>query len=292
MRVILIGLLMLFSWHNFAQDYQKQRNEIFISNVLSNGLISGVASTFNKKPTEKLWLVFAKNFGKGCLGGMIKYTAKYQTHYLHQPVMVFFAPINRAFFFLGHSIAMNASMNERMLEHYYCHFYGVNFDYKTSAAKGKRLSARLSLGSTVSLIYFLARGDKMDIYKTIEFGQFYLDLSKGVNYKGNPLGGQALYNAISIGKYNGQSYQSVIPHEVVHTYQIYDYFGLTSIYKKKFDRQLSKIKIYNTVARFVDLDYEPLIYSSFYLLQPKPRYFANYFEYEAEHFERRGYVER
>ena len=37
--------------------------------------MAGVGGVINKKPGEKFFLVFIKNFGKGCIGGAVKYTA-------------------------------------------------------------------------------------------------------------------------------------------------------------------------------------------------------------------------
>ncbi|MFK8039637.1 MAG: hypothetical protein AB8B74_15200, partial [Crocinitomicaceae bacterium] len=236
---------------------------------------------------------FAKNFGKGCLGGLIKYSAKYQTHYFRQPFIVYFAPVNRAFFFLGHSMVMNASMNEALLETYFCNLYGFNFQYRAKEDKGNRLKTRLSLGTVGAVIYLSAFGDKVNIFKTLEYGQFYLDLKENATSQGMPIGGRALYNAMSIQKGpNGFPAQSVIPHEMVHTYQMYDYFGLSSMYKTKLDQQLTKSKFYNTITRFVDLDYESVFFSIFYGLQPKPKYYKNYFEFEAQHFSLRQYINR
>ena len=284
------GILLMIQHNGLAQDYNKQRNELFAYNIVANGLISGVSSVFNKQPNEKMWGVFIRNFGKGCLGGLVKYSAKYQTFYFRQLSNLYFAPVNRAFFFLGHSMVMNASMNERLLSNYHCHFYGLNFNYRAQAAKGNRLSAKLSISTLLSVASLTLRGDRIDVFKTLEYGQFYLDLTSNTTQN---IGGRALFNAISIGKgQNGSPFQSVVPHEIIHTYQTYDYFALSSFYKKKEDKFLSKYKVYNTIHRFIDFDYEPLFFSALYLVQPTPKYYRNFFEFEAQHFSTRAYIDR
>ncbi len=288
-KSILTALLMLFSIQSRAQDYNKQRNELFAYNILTNGMISGVSSLFNKQPNEKAWRVFTTNFGKGCLGGLVKYTAKYQTFYFRQLSNVYFAPVNRAFFFIGHSMVMNASMNERLLSNYHCHFYGINFNYRARESKGDRLKARLSFSTMASIVSLTLRGDRIDLFKTLEYGQFYMDLN---SYALTKIGGRALFNVISIGKTANGSFQSVVPHEIIHTYQTYDFFAVSSMYKTKQDQFFSKSKVYNAITHFIDLDYEPLFFSTLYLIQPEPKYYKNFFEFEAEHFSKRLFIDR
>ncbi len=292
-KIKIVALLVVFSTQCYSQDYRKQQNEILVFNVLSDGLISGVASTFNKKEDEKFLPVFARNFGKGCLGGLVKYMAKYQTFYLKSQQNIHMAPVNRALFFLGHSMSQNASMNERLLENYYFNLYGLNFNYSPYREKGDRFKTRLSIGTLASVIYLYGRGDRIDFYKTLEYGQFYLDLNDEANFQGNLIGGRAMYNAFSIRTNgNGAAAQHVVPHELIHTYQNYNYFGVSSIYRKRLETVLNKSKIYQIVTRFVDLDYEPLFFTTAYQLQPEPRYYRNFFEYEAQHFSTRMYIDR
>ena len=158
-------------------QFRAQQNQVFALNVLSNGLMAGIGGVIHKKKGEKFFPVFFKSFGKGCLGGVVKYTAKYQTHYFSSPRFNMLLPLNRAYFFLGHSITMNASRNEKILSNYYCNFYGVNFHYNHKAEKGEKFSSKLSLGSTVALATFFAEGNRLDLFKTLEFGQFYFDKS-------------------------------------------------------------------------------------------------------------------
>lgn len=292
MKYILV-LFLFVTNTSFGQSYQSQRNQVFVYNILTNGLISGVGGAINKKKSEKLWPVFFKSFGKGALGGAIKYTAKLQTYYFNDKRNVFFAPVNRAYFFLGHSIAMNGSMNQGVLENYYCNFYGMNLKYLSKEEKGDRFQARLSLGTLGSAIYFTALGLKLDPYKSFEYGQLYFNMDDDFVYNGISVHGLAGFNLFAIRTLpNGLPAQASVPHEIVHTYQAYEFFGISNFYKKKLDPILERSKIYNFTSRFVDYDYEGAFFSALYVVQPKPRYYKNFFEFEAEHFDRRGYIER
>ena len=277
---------------DLQNQYRAQQNQILAYNILSNGLMAGVGGVINKKPGEKFFPVFIKNFGKGCIGGAVKYTAKYQTNYLKNQQLTFFAPINRAYFFLGHSITMNASRNEKILSNYYCNFYGVNFHYNGSEERGSRLNAKLSLANMASLISFSASGHKLDFYRTLEYGMFYFDLNPNTMINGIQIAGLGGYNAIAIEKKNNRPSYNIIPHEIVHTFQHYDFFPISSFYQKPLKKLLDKSSLYTKVSKYIDFDYEPLFFRSLYYTQPKPTYYKNYFEFEAEHFNSRIFIQR
>jgi len=280
----------------FRKEFRSQQNEIFAYNILFNGFISGIGGVINKKKSEKFLPVLIKNFGKGCLGGFIKYSAKSQAYYLKNRQVTFLAPINRSIFFLGHSISMNASMNQRTLENLYFNLYGINFNYQLYETKGKKFNARLSLGTLASIIEFSTRGHKLDLYKSLEYGQFYFELNPSFTEEGELRNGQALYNVFAIRNIEQGTIiapaQSSVPHEIVHTYQVYDCFVFSSLYKAKTDALLSKNKVYNIATKYVHFDYEPIYFITLYRLQPTPKYYKNFFEYEAGHFKSKTYILR
>ncbi len=273
-----------------SSQFQSQRNEIFAYNILSNGITCGISGAINKGKNEKVLPVFFKNFGKGCLGGLVKYSAKNQTYYLNNSSNTHFALLNRAFFFAGHSMSMNASMNEKLLEKYYLNLYGLNMVYQPKASDHPKFQVRASLGTLTALIYFSFRGHKLDFYKSLEYGQFYHDFKRdGLR----TLDGQASYNVFAIRKFDkGRTAMAVIPHEIVHTYQNYDFFLISNMYKKKLDPILTNCRLYNFASKYVSLDYEGAFFWAAYGLQSEPRYYQNFFEYEAEHFSRRNYISR
>lgn len=297
MKITKIVILVLFLTSSikltYSQNYQSQRNELLAYNVFSNGLISGIGGVIHKKKGEKFFPVFIKSFGKGCLGGLIKYSAKSQTYTFRNSQFNILAPVNRAYFFLGHSISMNASRNEKMLSNYYCNFYGVNFHYDHFAKKGERINSRLSLGTVASILNFsLIKKHKLDFYKTLEFGEFYYDLKPNTIHNGIPISGLAGYNVMAIEKYNGFPRTSVIPHELIHNYQYYDFFSISSFYEKPLNKILDKSSFYKKVTKYIDFDYEQMFFTFAYIMQPKRTYYKNFFEFEAEHFSSRRFIER
>jgi hypothetical protein len=296
MKIINLKLIALLFCYNlnvsYSQNFQSQRNEVLAYNILTNGIISGIGGVINKKKGEKFFPVFLKSFGKGSLGGLIKYSAKNQLYYQRSETFSFLAPINRAYFFLGHSIALNGSRNIGMLDDYHCNFYGINFNYKYKEKQGNRFSARLSLATMASVITIAADKNKLDFYRSLKYGQFYFDLSPNSKLSGPPTRSFSGFNSFAIERINGRANYDVIPHELVHTYQSYDFYSISSFYEKPLKKLLNKSSFYNKAIKYVDFDYEPLIFGALYLAQPKPTYFRNFFEFEAEHFSRRRFINR
>lgn len=293
-KTILILLVIVFSFSStFGQSYRKQQDQILAYNILTNALIAGISGAVNKKKGEKLHHAFLKNFGKGGLGGIVKYTAKYQTFYLRYEQSTITAPLNRVLFFAGHSMVMNASLNEPTFKNLYFNYFGFNFKYDTQAEKGTRLSTKLSATTFSSAIFLLNFGDRFNFYKTLEYGFLFFDLHPDAQHPSLVrLDGRSIHNSLAIREFNGQHQLGILPHEILHTYQAYDFFALSNIYKEKEQTILNKSKVYRFASKYVDFDYEPIFFTTLYNTQPKPTYFKNFFEYEAEHFSGRKYINR
>ncbi len=270
----------------FSQSYNAQRTQVLVTNVLSNALIGGVGALFNKKPEDKMLKLFAKSFFKGSVGGLIKYSAKYQTYYLGNPSQVIHTPLNRLYFFLGHSVTMNAAFNRKFLERYYCNFYGI--EMRIGNLEGRRFQARLSLATLATALAFGIRGYEFNLYETIEQGQLFFD----VNRNRLPGTAQAGFNCLAIEANSSNSNYGALPHEMIHTYQMYDYFGFSSIYDRWSRPFYDHNKVYRFLSNYFVADYEVLFFSGFYLAQRKPTYYRNYFEFEAQHFRSRAAIKR
>jgi hypothetical protein len=300
--VLYFFLLSLLFSNLSAQKFQEQKNQVFTINILSNGLMAGVGGLVNKSKKDKSFKTFAKNFGKGCLGGLVKYSAKSQAHYLSYPQFSFLAPFNRLYYFIGHSMVMNASENKNIFDTYYVNFYGVDMKIKTAREVKKRIDARLSLATTASVGYYLLKKNKLDFYKTLEYGVFYFNFDS--TYQARVSGsdfmvtGQASVNAIVISRSNSRVRTSLqnddnIPHELIHVYQFYDFFPLVSFYEKPLKKLYSDCEWHKKLSKVFNLDYAVVFYGLSYVIQPEePTHYANYHEFEAQHFGSRKYVRR
>ena len=57
-------------------------------------------------------------------------------------------------------------------------------------------------------------------------------------------------------------------------------------YEKSLNKTLNKSSLYVKLNKYIDFDYQPLIFGALYITQPKPTYFKNYFENDSinDHF--------
>lgn len=271
----------------FSQSYQSQQTQIFAYNILLNGLIGGIGGAINKKDNEKRMLAFGKNFLKGSLGGLIKYTAKYETYYLGYNNKPYLAKPNRLLYYLGYSFVYNASLNRNLFHSYHCQFYGVNFEFEFK--EKFHVNSRLSMLSTYFFIDFITRGYRLDLYKSLEYGLFFFDLKNNTVLRGIEISGTGGHNVIAIEQNNGYYNYNVIPHEFIHTYQKPDYFTISNFFSKPF-KNIKSRKTYTILSKYVylDIDYMQLIY----WFQPKPIHYNNFYEFEAAHFSKRQYIAR
>lgn len=279
-------LVLLLAMPVSAQNYATQRSQVLFSNLLSNALIGGIGGAINKKSGEKAAKVFARNFFKGALGGLVKYAAKYQAYYLARSNGPAMAHLNRMWFFLGHSFTMNAARNLNLFESYECNLYG--FELKYIPGHDKKVTARLSLATVLGAAMFASQNYRFNFYRSLEYGVLYFDMSPAQS----AFTGFATFNCIAVKEISGRTSTSVIPHEVLHTYQMYDYFGLSAFYNRFTEKYYTNRNGYKKLSPYLVLDYEWAFYGAAYGLQPKPRYFRNYFEFEAEHFSSRRYLKR
>jgi len=282
--LLFIAVLLLAGKTTQAQSYSSQRSQVLLINTLSNALMGGFGGLINRQHHEKWYTAFARNFLKGGAGGLIKYTAKYQSFYLHDPSNSVYAPLNRLVYFLGHSMVMNAAYDRRAFERFYCNFYGVDLRFDSKAEH--KLQARVSLASLAGLAEYAAMGYQFNIYRTLQYGIFMFD-ARGLQLL--PYDGQTRFNTV-VTRSNVAS--EVLPHEWIHTFQLYDLFPLTALYDKKLRPHYENRRWYKTLSRYMVLDYEALYMPLLYAPQFRrpPHYYKNYFEFEAQHFATRNFI--
>jgi hypothetical protein len=279
-----------------AQSYRSQQNQLFAWNILSNGVMGGVGGMINRDHDEKWYMAFARNFGKGCLGGLVKYTAKNQTYYLRYSQNQFLALPNRLLYFAGHSITMNASLNKGIFDTYYCNILGVDMRWHLMNVQDdeKRFQARVSLMSVASALSVGAQHYSFDFYKSLEMGCFYFVMDTPTLHNGVKVTGFQRFNSIAIGNSPfGGPYPNTIPHEFVHIYQSYDFFSITNFFYPRYIKpKIANTRWYGVINRFIVPDVDVAYFIAAYTLQPKPTYYRNFFEFEAEHFSSRRYIPR
>ncbi len=290
-RVVVLILIVLASVNcGYPQKYDSQQAEILTFNVLLNGVIGGIGGAINKSKEEKLHVVLAKNFLIGCLGGSVKYLAKYDAYNISYDHALganqrfsWNAWMDRFLYYAGHSIVCNASLNKKPWESFQINLYGINFYY--SITDSNHFQPKLSLYTLGALIKFGLDGNKFDLKNSLNYGIYYFD----VNPKDHGFRcGIATYNVIALNE-SCQGTTNNVSHEFIHGFQFADYFPI-SLYAYKPLKNFKSQKLIKPIDRYVifDIPYQYL----FYVLQPKPWHYKNYYEYEARHFAIRAHVER
>ncbi|MBL4716765.1 MAG: hypothetical protein COC01_00230 [Bacteroidetes bacterium] len=280
-RLVFLSILLIayFTKSSYSKTYSSQQYQVLSYNLLLNGIIGGVGGAINKKPNEKTWTAFRKNFLYGCLGGSIKYFAKYDIYDLRGESNGFWAKPNRLNYYIGHSIVHNASLNRKIWSSFNCSLYGLNIElfFKDSFYVKKRIST-LTL---YNLVYTISIGNKFNIDKSIKYGIFYFDMNPKISDAG-----YGDHNVISI---SSRSVTSVLPHEILHTYQHPDYILINNCFNHSFKR-VRESKLHEIFRKYFYLDIAYM--SMLYQVQPKPTHYKNFYEFEAQHFATRSLVNR
>jgi hypothetical protein len=192
-------------------------------------------------------------------------------------------------------MVMNASKHKGLLDTYYLNYLGMDLRWNIRKEENiKPLQVRLSVQTLGSYFYMKNYNSKLDFYRSIECGQLYFlpdtNFMNSINADG-----YAGFNTIAIRDrpYNFLKYRNPLPHELIHTYQGYDFFPLTSLYYDRFlEKKIMNIKWCKKLSKYIVLDTDDFYFITAFLLQPEPQYYRNFFEFEAEHFSSREYIKR
>lgn len=259
-------------------------------NILLNGCIGGIGGVINKKKEDKALAAFGRNFLKGSLGGLVKYTAKSSLYALPEKNRALASFANRAYYYLGHSFTRNASLNRELFHTYNIQLYGI--DLNIQLTEDVKIQPRLSLSTGFFFLQKVIEGNRFNVGKSLKYSVFYFDQHDKYLY--NSVGG-ALQNIITINR-SALDVRIVVSHELVHTYQFPDYY-LISNFAKPLSNKLDTYKIYKYLSRYFYMDISSYYYLNYYLLQPNfstnsPYYYHNFYEFEAQHFANRRYIDR
>jgi len=273
-----------------AQSFAQQQRQFMAYNVGLNALIGGVGGLINKKKGEKWHQAFLKNMGFGAVGGLIKYHAKYEVYNVREGGMKGYAYLNRMYYYLGHSIVNNASLNRKVYSSYSFQLFLANVEL--SWQDQFKIKPKLSLTTLFHNTQFLVTGHRINLKKSLNYAIIYYDRGKILDDQigfgsANAIGAHVNYKQY----YSDPSF--LIPHELAHTYQLSDYFLISNFTNTSFKR-VKDLKVYKFLDRFIYWDID--IFYPLYWAQLKvfgePRHFNNYYEFEAHSYGTRMYIRR
>lgn len=288
--ICLLLIFLLFNGKIQAQSYQKQQRGLLLYNVGIGAVIGGVGGLINKKKDEKWHEAFLKNFAFGSLGGLVSYHAKYLTYESARSKHYALNHLNRAYYFVGYSLINNASRNEPVWSRYTFQLYLLNLDVHFT--KKPTFQPRISMASLLYTGRYLVTGHRISLNKSWRYGVVFFDrgpeLEKHIAFgASNLIGALDGYENL----YDDPSF--VIPHEMVHTYQFADFYSLSNFARPLYPKVQDKkgIQFLNKYFYF-DVPYTHLAYTIQNLTQPPPVHYNNFFEYEAQSFASRQYIQR
>lgn len=278
--ILLFSILPLFTFS------QHQEIKLLSHNIIFGGLTSGVGAAINKKGNENWKKSFVRGWWQGSIGGFLNYSAKKSIYLIDKNDNLGYAIPARLIHAAGNSIIQNAAFNEPFLKNWNLEYGFVRFDFSLNAEKKFRM--RILPGSLGSTVLALPQG-KFDSKTTL--------LTGIMTFKSNALIEEihGVRDGINYGRgivYYGNSpkYLHIISHEIVHEYQVREFLVFNSYFKK----EVAKLKNTGVKKFFTKYIYPDVPYFGvFYMLEqtePGPRFFRNYYEFEAERFATNKYV--
>lgn len=273
---ILICVMLLLPGAIFSQH---QELKVLGHNVIFGGLTSGVGAVINRKSNCNWRKTFVRSFWQGSIGGLLNYSAKKTIYLIDKNNSLAYAFPARMLSSAGNSIIQNAAFNEPFLQNWHFDYGFLRVDFSTRSER--KFRARILPTSIITSVMALPKG-KLDLNSTLLIGvmtfrsrgliQTMNGQHDGVNY------GRAFIYLDDTLKYH------IMSHEIIHEYQYREFL----VFNSYLEKPVSKLKttgLKKMLSKYVypDLPY----FGLFYMLEtvePDPRFFRNYYEFEAERF--------
>lgn len=278
----LIVFWLLFPGAVFSQN---QEIKVFTHNIIFGGLSSGVGAVINKPVKENWKKSFVRGMWQGSIGGLLNYSAKKIIYFIDKKNNLGYAVPARILSSAGNSIIQNAAVNGPFLKNWSLEYGFLRFDF--SANSEKKFRIRILPESVIATAIAIPNG-RFDINTSLLTGVMAFKSKElintthgshdGVNY------GRAFIYTNDTSKYH------LVSHEVIHEYQYREFLVFNSYLKK----EVAKIKESGFKKMLTKYIYPDVPYFSFFYMlegvESGPRYFRNYYEFEAERFATNKYV--
>jgi hypothetical protein len=272
----------LVSSLSFGQSFETRRNQFFVMNTLTSGVISGIGSAIHKHPGQTRGKAFLIGFGKGCIGGSLQFTGKYMLGSLKPERDYWYAWSAKIVHASGASIVENAAMNKPLWYNFAMDYGPLRFDIRMNG----KMKLRLMPASAGGMVLHWINGNKFRPDLTLKTGNIVFQSKIHPEMKG---GQNVTYaNSISVDYVqNNRSYSfyfnqySVTAHELIHSYQYREWLAINSYYCKN-------------EGKFIYWDFPvfmvPYMAGNIGKYLAGKRYYDNPFELEAESLSRRNPV--
>lgn len=260
-----------------AQTFETRRNQFFIMNTLTGGIISGVGAVIHKKPNQTKGNAFLIGFGKGLVGGSLCFAGKYYTYEIKNQRSYWIGWPCKLIHATGASIIENAALNKPMLSNWAMDYGPFRIDISKNKTKFRVLPF-----ATAGILVHLIQKNKFNTKITLQSGTWHFNSKSDPKQKD----GQniAIINSVSVDKeknwkslsfYNNQ--YNTTAHEIIHTYQQRECLAVNNFYLKNKGKL-----IYWDIPVFT----LPYLVGSI----KNERYYSNPYELEAESLSRRNAI--
>jgi hypothetical protein len=224
---------------------------------------------------------------QGLLGGYLMHQGKNLTYQIYAQERYAYAWPAHLVHAAGASIVQNAASNRNFWEHWHINLWLFRLDYDLP---DRRFQARV-FPSGIDGYLSLRRKGKLNWSKSLRTGFIFLD-AKGTDYYGRASVTTMVVGVNSI-VYPGYLYR-VGAHEVMHLLQYEGFVYINPLFNKLDTKWKTKFAWYNTLSRFIYLDFNGLYGWGAYEWvgggEFNPCYWDNFLEKEAEHYATKTYL--
>lgn len=270
--VIVFFLLSMMTMKSQNTDF-----EMATYNIGFGALVGGVGAVINKKPSQKLGNAFLSGVLKGSLGGYLIFESKRTIRKIASTENLEYAWPAKIVNSLGTSVVESAARNDGNWNRWHLHigFNRIELDlYDKPRIKYRMMPVSFLLTA------YIAFGNKFELEKSLLTGEFIFS-NENSNIFSNDFAAVNIGNVIL---YKPTQYTpDLIAHEIIHSYQYYDFNFINTWTERPVLKGLSKTNINSKILDFFYLDLNGVPLRAAYLIENTtgPSYYDNFFEYEA-----------
>ncbi len=274
MKYLILALTLLISV-NLAAQRNYSRAELAGYNIGLNAINAGISRIIHRAPNENIKDAFIDGLWKGAIGGTINYASKELVLKLHQNEKTDFLWTSRMVNTIGNSITYNAAKNDGLLEYIY-------FDFAFNRI-------RFDTRNKFKIQYKVMPIALLTILPTLKDGNFSLKKSL---YTLTPYF-EAKSNFKGVGSYSRLNHVLIqndedIGHEILHTFQHYEYMVVnTFVHKRRDHERVEKTSFLKKMNKYIYWDFlNRVVIRSLYSFEGDLTInkYDNFFEYEANYF--------
>ncbi len=218
----IITILLFICQVALSQDFGYRSRQMFASDVISGGIVSGIGSMIHKKENQTNSNAFLKGFLKGAIGGSLAFTGKYLTYEIRNKGTWMGWPC-KIIHAAGSSMIENGAQGIGLIDNLAIDYGLVRFDFNGNAR------IRLQPFAAAGIVRHVVEGHQLSVVKTIQLGTPYF-IQKSISGISNIEVGATYVNSISV--YEDAYTLETTSHEYIHAFQSRAQLSFNYLYMK------------------------------------------------------------